>query len=160
MFFVCLAALLWGVTNPLLKRYTAGFEVADQHQQDKKKGAAAANTGGGGGVLRDVMFLLQRPKYVVTQAVNLSGTVVFFYSLADTEISIAAIVANALTLAITCVVSALIGDSVLSRRGVLGIVLVIVGLGLCTYDYESRRAPAAMSVVASTNASVNRTVAN
>jgi drug/metabolite transporter (DMT)-like permease len=126
MFLVFLAAFLWGATNPLLKRYSAGFAEAEQNSNNNEQG----------GVLRDIMFLLKRPKYLITQATNLSGTAVFFYSLQTTDVSIAAVVANALTLAITCIVSAMIGDSVLSLKGILGILLVMIGLGFCTYENE------------------------
>lgn len=132
MFLVFLAAILWGVTNPLLKRYTAGFADTETVATKKK----ADESGGGGGALRDIKFLLQRPKYLITQATNLSGTVVFFWSLRTIDVSIAAVVANALTLVITCIVSAMIGDSKLSAKGMLGIVFVMIGLGLCTYDSE------------------------
>lgn len=131
MFLVFLAAFLWGATNPLLKRYSEGFAATEQNtnETDEK-----------GGALRDIMFLLKRPKYLITQATNLSGTVVFFYSLQTTDVSIAAVVANALTLAITCIVSAMIGDSVLSLKGIVGICLVMIGLGFCTYENELSKA--------------------
>lgn len=132
MFLVFLAALLWGATNPLLKRYSEGFAATEAAENNNNNN----NDEKSGGILRDIMFLLKRPKYLITQATNLSGTVVFFYSLQTTDVSIASVVANALTLAITCTVSAMIGDSVLSLKGIIGILLVMIGLGVCTYENE------------------------
>ena len=129
MFFIILTALLWGVTNPLLKRYSAGFADDAKQQED--------NTNNGG-ALRDVKFLLSRPKYLITQIVNLSGTVVFAKALESSDMSIASVAANALALAITCVVSAMLGDSKLTPRGIVGILFVTVGLGMCTYESMKR----------------------
>lgn len=132
-FYIIVAALMWGVTNPFLKRFTEGFDKTEQQQQKVKNGASD------GGVLGDVKFLLNRPKYLLTQALNLSGTVVFNYSLSFTDVSVAAVATNALALVITCIVSAAIGDSVLKPKGMLGIVFVIVGLGFCTYEAEMKK---------------------
>lgn len=134
MFFIILTALLWGVTNPLLKRYSAGF--ADDAKQQQQQSDSSNNEGGG--ALRDVKFLLSRPKYLITQIVNLSGTVVFAKALESADMSIASVAANALALAITCVVSALLGDSKLTLRGIVGIFFVTVGLGMCTYESMKR----------------------
>ena len=158
-FYIILAALLWGVTNPFLKRFTEGFETEknqqtstnNQNQNNKKKNNTTTVDGknksvnddkdnnGGGGFLRDIKFLLSRPKYLMTQALNLSGTVVFNYSLSFTDVSVAAVATNALALVVTCIVSAAIGDSVLKPKGMLGILFVIIGLGFCTYEAELKK---------------------
>ena len=121
MLFIFLAALLWGVTNPLLKLYTAGFA-------DNKKDQPS-------GVLADVLFLLKRPKYVVTQAVNFGGTACFFLGLRTVEVSVGSVVANALALAITCAVSVVaLKEDPLSARATLGVFCVVGGVSLCAYS--------------------------
>ena len=55
------------------------------------------------------------------------------------DVSVAAVATNALALVITCIVSAVIGDSVLKPKGMLGIVFVILGLGFCTYEAEMKK---------------------
>jgi drug/metabolite transporter (DMT)-like permease len=126
MFFIFLAAVLWGVTNPLLKKYTAGFDtaVADGLREPGWKG--------------EVAFLLKRPKYLATQAANLSGSAAFFFGLRTVDLSIGAVVANALTLAITCVVSVgVLREGAPSLRSSVGVVLIMVGVSICTYSKES-----------------------
>ena len=119
MFFILLAAVLWGVTNPLLKKYTAGFDTAEK----------------AAGWLGEAKFLLQRPKYVVTQAANLAGSAAFFMGLRTVDLSIGAVVANALTLAITCIVSVgVLREGAPSLRSSLGVVLIMAGVSLCTYS--------------------------
>lgn len=120
MFFIFLAALLWGVTNPLLKRYSRGLE----RQTDSKKR---------NGVLDDIKFLLKRPKYLVVQGLNLCGSVAFFFALRDVSVSIGSIATNSLAFLITVVVSVFVlkeGD--IQPRTYLGMFLVLLGTTLCT----------------------------
>ena len=121
MVFIFLAAVLWGVTNPLLKLFTVGFA-------DEKKDQS-------GGVLSDVLFLLRRPKYVLAQAVNFGGTACFFLGLRTVEVSVGSVVANALALAITCAVSVLVlKEEPLSLRSTAGVFCVVGGVSLCAYS--------------------------
>lgn len=135
MFFIILTALMWGVTNPFIKRYTEGF--GDSSPKDDGKGKT---------FLDDIRFLLSRPKYLVVQALNLSGTLCFNYALMDAHISVASAVANSLTLAITVVVSAMIGDSKLTPKGIVGFLLVGVGVSLMVYESQLSEERAASGV--------------
>ncbi|KAG5478727.1 hypothetical protein LSCM1_06131 [Leishmania martiniquensis] len=111
-----LAALLWGVTNPLLKYYSRGM----------------AN---GGSAKDDALFLVRRPKYLVTQVVNLSGSVVFFYSLREVDVSVGSIVVNSLAFVITVLMSVFVlREGMLCARIAVGCILVMVGTALCTYS--------------------------
>ncbi|CAJ1026214.1 putative transmembrane family 234 [Leishmania utingensis] len=111
-----LAALLWGVTNPLLKHYSRGMP---------SRGSAKDDT----------LFLLRRPKYLVTQAVNLSGSVVFFYSLREVDVSVGSIVVNSLAFVITVLMSVFVlREGLLCPQTATGCLLVMVGTALCTYS--------------------------
>lgn len=119
IFLMILAALLWGVTNPLLKHFSQGM----------------ASTGS---AREDVLFLVRRPKYLATQVVNLSGSVVFFYSLREVDVSVGSIVVNSLAFVITVLMSVLIlREGPLRPRTAVGCLLVMAGTALCTYSSGS-----------------------
>jgi drug/metabolite transporter (DMT)-like permease len=118
MIFIIVAALLWGITNPLLKRFSKGLESADS----SKKSA-----------LDEMKFLLQRPKYLMTQGCNLLGSVAFFYSLRDVSVSTGSIAANSLAFLITVIMSTwVLQEGTLKPRTYAGIALVLLGTSICT----------------------------
>eukprot|EP00796_Vickermania_ingenoplastis_P009807 gene9807-6883_t len=84
-----IAALLWGLTNPLLKHFSKGMQTK-------------------GSVIEDIGFLFSKPKYLLTQICNLLGSVVFFYGLRDVDVSVGSIVANSLAFVITAITSTLV----------------------------------------------------
>lgn len=111
-----LAALLWGVTNPLLKHYSRGLTSS-------------------GSTKDDLAFLLRRPKYLLTQVVNLSGSVAFFYSLREVDVSVGSIVVNSLAFVFTVLMSVVVlREGPLRPRTAAGCLLVMVGTALCTYS--------------------------
>lgn len=108
------AALLWGVTNPLLKHFSKGMKAQ-------------------GSTIEDIKFLFSRPKYLLVQVCNLLGSVFFFYGLRDVDVSVGSIVANSLAFVITVIVSTVIlKEEPLNRLGAFGCLLVMFGTGLCT----------------------------
>lgn len=112
--FLFVAALIWGVTNPLLKRHSAGMEAT-------------------GSLTADLKHLVSRPKYLLIQATNLSGSVFFFYSLRDVDVSVGSIVANSLAFVITLLVSVFVlKEGSLKPQTMAGCALVMVGTALCT----------------------------
>jgi multidrug transporter EmrE-like cation transporter len=116
---VLLAAFLWGVTNPLLKHYSKGMTSS-------------------GSAKDDFVFLLHRPKYLLTQVVNLSGSVVFFYSLREVDVSVGSIVVNSLAFVITVLMSVFVlREGPLRPRPAAGCLLVMIGTALCTYSSTS-----------------------
>jgi drug/metabolite transporter (DMT)-like permease len=114
MYLLLLAALLWGVTNPFLKRFSAG--LAQQSSW-----------------FNDLMFLLRRPKYLFIQLLNLSGSVAFFAGLRDSDVSTGSIVCNSLAFVITVVMSLVIHEGFrLKPLTYIGMALVMFGTALCT----------------------------
>ena len=117
MFWALVAAFLWGITNPLLKKFSTGF-------------AEKTETG----VLAEVKFLVSRPKYLITQITNLAGSVMFFWGLRDGDVSSASIIANSLSFAITLLTSSfLLGEEKLTPRSWLGAIMILGGVCLCMY---------------------------
>jgi len=88
-----LVALIWGCTNPLLKRGAAGIETAAPS-----------------GTIPQLRYLLTRWQYVAPFAANQLGSVVYYYSLSTAPLSVASPVTNALTFAVTSLVGGLLGE--------------------------------------------------
>lgn len=130
MFYILLAAILWGCTSPFLKKFSKGFSSAADDADDKKRKSEGALRG----AIRDVRFLLSRPKYLVTQILNLSGSVAFFYALRDADVSVASVVTNSLAFVLTIIVSVFIlKEGSFKPRTWLGTLLVLAGVSLCSF---------------------------
>eukprot|EP00160_Parvularia_atlantis_P004526 Unigene13835_Nuclearia_a/m.41809 Unigene13835_Nuclearia_a/g.41809 ORF Unigene13835_Nuclearia_a/g.41809 Unigene13835_Nuclearia_a/m.41809 type:complete len:110 (+) Unigene13835_Nuclearia_a:63-392(+) len=97
-------ALLWGATNPFIAR---------------------ASKGGAPG-----LHLLLDWRYVLPLALNLSGSVVFYYTLAHADVSVVAPVANSLTFVCTALTGRLLGEDMGSIETWLGMALVVVGVAV------------------------------
>ena len=118
MLFILLAAVLWGVTNPLLKRYSAGFHTAEREKRS---------------AWDDVVFLVKRPRYLVTQIANLLGSVAFFAALRDVSVSTGSIVTNSLAFVITVIMSVwVLKEGTVQPRTYCGMVFVLLGTSICT----------------------------
>ncbi|KAI8921926.1 hypothetical protein DFJ77DRAFT_444683 [Powellomyces hirtus] len=118
-----LVALAWGFTNPFIKRGSRGLEeVTLRHKNSpwwKRQGA-------------ELWFLLRRWQYVVPLGINLSGSVLYYKTLGESDLSIAVPISNMCTLALTLVAGALLGEKIGSKETLLGIVLIFIGVLLCT----------------------------
>lgn len=84
-----LVGLVWGVTNVLMKRGSAGINDLPQ-----KSSAFAA-------VCQEMIFLITRPLYVLSFLGNMSGSVLFYYTLSHSDVSLVGPIANALTFIVT-----------------------------------------------------------
>ncbi|RHW70754.1 Uncharacterized protein family UPF0546 [Trypanosoma brucei equiperdum] len=114
MYFLLLAGIIWGITNPLLKRYSGGMSVDSSS------------------FLEDLRFLASRPKYLAAQLANLSGSVFFFAGLPSADVAVGSVVANSLAFVITVLVSVLVlREGTLKPRTLVGCSLVVVGTSLC-----------------------------
>ncbi|XP_040917475.1 transmembrane protein 234 isoform X2 [Toxotes jaculatrix] len=68
---LCLVSVLWGCTNPFLKRGTEGIENV-------------TNTNRVSQLLAEVKFLFLNIKYLVPFLLNQSGSLVYYYTLSTT----------------------------------------------------------------------------
>lgn len=115
------AGLLWGVTNPFIARGT------------RFVAASPAIRYTGLGPLDGLLRHLLTPAFIAPQLLNLAGSVLFAASLGSGSISLAAPVANGVSLAATALFDHLLGDRLRSvAGGVTGVLLVCFGVTLCT----------------------------
>lgn len=102
-----LVGLVWGVTNVLMKRGSSGI-----NDLPKKDSSVAA-------ILQEMIFLLTRPLYVLSFLGNLSGSVLFYYTLSHGDVSLVGPIANALTFIVTSAAGRIIEKESLTKGTLL-----------------------------------------
>lgn len=113
--------LLWGITNPFIAR---GTRLAAKTPARQFIGL---------GPLDGLLHHLLTPAFLLPQALNLVGSVLFAAALGSCDISIAAPVANGVSLAANALFDHLLGDRLSSPTGgAAGVLLVCLGVTLCT----------------------------
>lgn len=113
-----LVALLWGATNPLLRRGGAGIERV-----------RAANR-----LLRlfaELKFLATTPRYLLPFLANQAGSLLYYLTIARADISLAVPITNSLTFVVTTLVGRALGEPTASHWTYVGVVIVSCGVTLC-----------------------------
>uniref|UniRef100_A0A8C6T8G7 Transmembrane protein 234 n=1 Tax=Neogobius melanostomus TaxID=47308 RepID=A0A8C6T8G7_9GOBI len=113
-----LVSALWGCTNPLLKRGTRGIETVSQGSRVVQ-------------LLAELKFLLLNLSYMVPFLLNQSGSLIYYYTLSTTELSLAVPVANSLTFLCTLITGKILGEEFGGKRAVAGMFLTMTGITLC-----------------------------
>lgn len=123
LWFVAVA-LVWGSTNPLLKKGSAGIEKI--HYQNRALQLVA-----------ELKFLGLNWRYMVPFLLNQSGSLIYYLTIGRAEISLAVPITNSLTFLVTTVVGRLLGEKTQSNLTYLGIALVLCGITLCVLSKVS-----------------------
>ncbi|CAL8289617.1 unnamed protein product [Gadus morhua 'NCC'] len=113
-----LVAILWGCTNPFLKRGTEGIEHVKRTNKVLQ-------------VLAEVKFLFLNLQYLVPFLLNQLGSLVYYFTLATTDLSLAVPVTNSLTFLLTVLTGKILGEEFGGKRAVGGMVLTMAGITLC-----------------------------
>ena len=111
-------ALVWGITNPLLKKGSVGVENVRSHGRLKQ-------------LLSELIFLALRWQYVVPFLINQTGSVLYYVTIGQADISLAVPITNSLTFLVTSVAGRLMGEQSPTNTAYLGVLLVLVGVALC-----------------------------
>lgn len=114
---------MWGATNPFVRR---GVLIADKRLPSFKPSGFAA--------IDAILCHITTPAYVVPQLLNLSGSLLFAYSLAQQGVSVSIFspVANGVSLASNALFDHLLGDYLDPRTTIPGLLLIFIGITLCT----------------------------
>uniref|UniRef100_A0A8C8RLR6 Transmembrane protein 234 n=1 Tax=Pelusios castaneus TaxID=367368 RepID=A0A8C8RLR6_9SAUR len=94
-----LVAALWGGTNPFLKTGTEGLEKVKQRNRLLQ-------------LLAEMKFLCFNYKYMVPFLFNQSGSIVYYFTLASTDLSLAVPLCNSMTLIVTMVTGKILGEDI------------------------------------------------
>ncbi|XP_022607007.1 transmembrane protein 234 isoform X2 [Seriola dumerili] len=104
-----LVSLLWGCTNPFLKRGTDGLEKVTETNRVSQ-------------LLAEIKFLFLNIK---------SGSLIYYYTLSTSELSLVVPVANSLTFLCTLLTGKLLGEEFGGKQAVVGMFLTMAGITLC-----------------------------
>ncbi|CAN9502059.1 unnamed protein product [Ophioblennius macclurei] len=118
VFSLLLVSLLWGCTNPFLRAGSEGLECVREPNRVAQ-------------LLAEVKFLLLNIQYMVPFLLNQSGSLVFYYTLSSTDLSLAVPVTNSLTFIWTLLTGRLLGEEFGGKQAVLGMFLTMAGITLC-----------------------------
>lgn len=117
-FWFLLVAIIWGATNPFLKKGGSGIENV------KKQNFMLQ-------FIAELKFLVFNWQYAVPFILNQFGSVVYYFTIAKADISLAVPITNSLTFITSTVVGRLLGEPAHSRWTYLGLTFVVCGVALC-----------------------------
>ncbi|XP_051892650.1 transmembrane protein 234 isoform X1 [Pristis pectinata] len=113
-----LVALLWGATNPFLKKGTEGIEKV-------KSGNFVTQ------LFAEMKFLILNYKYLIPFLLNQSGSLLYYFTLASTDLSLAVLLSNSLTFLFTLLTGKLLGEDIGGKQAITGMLLTLMGITLC-----------------------------
>ncbi|KAI8333394.1 hypothetical protein BC941DRAFT_357900, partial [Chlamydoabsidia padenii] len=116
-----LVAICWGSTNPLIKAGSAGLETVSRQYPD----------GGFKKWLAELKYLLTRWQYVLPLALNLSGSVVYYYTLGKSDMSLAVPITNSLTFVFSLLTGLCLGEELGGKDTWIGMGLILIGVMIC-----------------------------
>ncbi|XP_051493963.1 transmembrane protein 234 [Apus apus] len=116
--WLALVAALWGSTGPFLRAGAAGLEGV-RHRSRLRQ------------LLGEIRFLGLSYKYMVPFLLNQGGSLLFYLTLASTDLSLAVPLCNSLALIITLVTGRILGEDIGGKRAVAGMLLTLLGVTLC-----------------------------
>lgn len=119
--YLTFVALLWGVTNPFIKKGAKGLENVKASSKF-------------GQFFKELGFLVTQFKYIVPFIINQLGSVLYFLTLGNADISLAVPVTNSLTFVITAITGWFLGEEKIHRNMYIGMVLILIGTILCCWD--------------------------
>ena len=117
LWFVAVA-VIWGSTNPFLKRGSLGIEKIKQHHIALQ-------------LFAELQFMILNWRYSVPFLANLSGSLLYYYTLARADISLSVPITNSLTFLVTTLVGRLLGERIRSVWTYIGTILVVCGVAMC-----------------------------
>ena len=123
-----IVGILWGCTNPFIKRVQGNLQ-----SKEKDKDAPISKS-----TIYMIKQLLSNPILAIPFAVNQLGSFLFYFLLANGNVSITSPVCNALAVVFTALTGWVLGEKYHSPlKLATGVILVYAGVLLCAYDSTS-----------------------
>ncbi|KAL0112050.1 hypothetical protein PUN28_013343 [Cardiocondyla obscurior] len=119
--YLFLVAILWGTTNPFMRKGARGLEDV--------KGASFYEQ-----FFKEIAFLVTKLNYILPFLVNQCGSILYFLTLESTDLSLAVPVSNSLSFVFTAITSWFLGEEKVHKNTYLGMILVLCGTTLCCWD--------------------------
>ncbi|PRP87926.1 hypothetical protein PROFUN_02663 [Planoprotostelium fungivorum] len=115
-------ALVWGATNPLMKIGSRGVSRVAASSQGNVVSKFA----------NEMKYLFTQWRYIGAFLLNQSGSILFYYTLSNNEISMVVPITNSLTFLFTTVSSHYILNEPCTDPGTIsGMILIAVGVFIC-----------------------------
>uniref|UniRef100_A0A1B6ME63 Transmembrane protein 234 homolog n=1 Tax=Graphocephala atropunctata TaxID=36148 RepID=A0A1B6ME63_9HEMI len=121
MVYLFLVGLMWGVTNPLIKKGSAGISKVQ----------------GGNPLVRffmELKFLATNWKYMLPFLLNQSGSVLYYFTLKSANLTFAVPITNSVAFLMTAVTGWCLGESSPKLRTILGSSLIVLGTACYILD--------------------------
>uniref|UniRef100_G3TI20 Transmembrane protein 234 n=1 Tax=Loxodonta africana TaxID=9785 RepID=G3TI20_LOXAF len=123
-----LVAALWGGTQPLLKRASAGLQQVHERTWAKQ-------------LLQEMKTLFLNTEYLMPFLLNQCGSLLYYLTLASTDypdLTLAVPICNSLAVVFTLVVGKVLGEDIGGKQAVAGMVLTVTGIALCITSSVSK----------------------
>ncbi|XP_016857305.1 transmembrane protein 234 isoform X3 [Pan paniscus] len=118
-----LVAALWGGTQPLLKRASAGLQRVHEPTWAQQ-------------LLQEMKTLFLNTEYLMPFLLNQCGSLLYYLTLASTDLTLAVPICNSLAIIFTLIVGKALGEDIGGKRAVAGMVLTVIGISLCITSSE------------------------
>ena len=120
----CVCGAIWGLTNPLIR--LGAIKMAEEERQSQHKHSS---------FIVKILMILTNWKFYVPYLLNQSGSLVFYYLLSTSEVSMSVPIVNSLTQIFTFLGSLALGEKMTNLPlAVAGSILITLGVSLCVYD--------------------------
>lgn len=118
MLALVLVAALWGGTQPLLKRASSGLQQVHERTWARQ-------------LVGEMKALFLNTEYLMPFLLNQSGSLLYYLTLASTDLTLAVPICNSLAIVFTLIVGKVLGEDVGGKGAAAGMVLAIAGVTLC-----------------------------
>ncbi|XP_002720720.1 transmembrane protein 234 isoform X1 [Oryctolagus cuniculus] len=128
-----LVAALWGGTQPLLKRASGGLRRVHERTWARQ-------------LLQEMKTLFLNTEYLMPFLLNQCGSLLYYLTLASTDLTLAVPICNSLAIVFTMIVGKILGEEIGGKRAIAGMVLTVTGITLCITSSVTRthRQPSAL----------------
>lgn len=117
--------LIWGVTNPLIKRGSSGQQTSTNKKTANNKLLQ---------IIFELKSILLRWQYIVPFLVNQSGSLLYVHALQDSEISLAVPITQSCTFLFTTLTALCLGEQMPNKRSFVGVAFISIGINICIYS--------------------------
>jgi hypothetical protein len=133
-----LVGVLWGCTNPLLRK--GSEEVTSSSSSSSSSSSTSLKSSKSKGkytFITEALRSFLNIKVWLPYVINQSGSVVFYILLANSNISVAVPICNAIALLFSFLTSSLLGEPIEKPfQTILGASLILIGVTICVSSQE------------------------
>ncbi|XP_012272390.1 transmembrane protein 234 homolog [Orussus abietinus] len=119
--YLVFVAILWGATNPLIKKGSQGIESVKDPSPWRQTS-------------KEIVYLFTNLRYVIPFILNQCGSLLYFFALQNADLSLAVPVTNSLTFVFTGITGWILGEERVHKNTYFGMIMILCGSTLCCLD--------------------------